>query len=40
MDDDDGVTYFSHLDYGVPEYEEDVNTLDVPTPLRPGYGEM
>ena len=36
---DDGATYFSHLDYGAPEYEEDVNTSDSPTPFRPGYGE-
>ena len=36
---DDGVTYFSYLDDGVAKYEEDVNTLATPTPLRPGYGD-
>ena len=34
----DGATYFSCLDDGVAVYEEDVNTAEGPTPLRPGYG--
>ena len=34
---DNGATYFSYRDDGVAVYEEDVNTADAPTPLRPGY---
>ena len=34
---DNRTTYFSNLDDGVSVYEEDVNTADAPTPLRPGY---
>ena len=35
---DDGVTYFSYIDDGVAVYEEDVDTAEGPTPLRPGCG--
>ena len=35
---DDGSTYFSYLEAGVDVYEGDLNTSEVPTPSRPGYG--